>query len=192
MTNASFSNRNMTDEQLVCLAQSGDEVAIQTIISRFAILVKQKASRFSCEAIMSEDLSQEGMFGLLSAVYSFRANANTTFKTYADKCISNSMLSAVKAYSRKKHLPLNSFISLDGEELEIADTYNPEEIIIANDEVSRMLETIEKRLSPFERDVVTLYLNGKNYREIASELNISQKSVDNAMQRVHKKLRAKA
>ncbi|MEG1244633.1 MAG: sigma factor-like helix-turn-helix DNA-binding protein, partial [Oscillospiraceae bacterium] len=100
--------------------------------------------------------------------------------------------SAVKAYSRKKHLPLNSFISLDSDKLELAESTNPEDIIIASDEVSRMMGTIEKRLSPFERSIVILYLSGKSYSEIASELQISQKSVDNAMQRVHKKLKAKA
>ncbi|MEG1436561.1 MAG: sigma-70 family RNA polymerase sigma factor [Oscillospiraceae bacterium] len=192
MADALFSKRNLTDEQLVRLAQGGDDGAIKVLVSRYAILVTKKASRYSCNTILTEDLSQEGMFGLLSAVYSFNQNSETLFKTYADKCISNCMLSAVKAYSRKKHLPLNSFISLDSDKLELAESTNPEDIIIASDEVSRMMGTIEKRLSPFERSIVILYLSGKSYSEIASELQISQKSVDNAMQRVHKKLKAKA
>lgn len=192
MSNASFSNCNMTDEQLVRLAQGGDDGAVKLLISRFAILVKQKATRLSCMSMMPEDLSQEGMFGLLSAIYSFKFGAETTFKTYADKCILNSMLSALKAYSRKKHLPLNSFVSIDSDELELTDTLSPEDIIIANDEISRMHKIIEEQLSPFEKRVVNLYLSGNNYREIASELHITQKSVDNAMQRVHKKLRAEA
>jgi len=191
LTDAFFSNRNTADEQLVRLAQGGDNEAIKAIVSRFAFLVRAKASRLSSNAILPEDLAQEGMFGLLSAVYSYNSKEDASFKTYADKCISNCMISAVKTYSRKKHLPLNSFISLDSDNLEIADALNPEDIVIANDEVSRMMEIIAKRLSRLERSVVTLYLSGKSYGEIASELQLSQKSVDNAMQRVHKKLRVK-
>lgn len=189
MTDAFFSNWNIADEQLVRLAQGGDDESMKVIISRFAFIVRIKASRLSSKAILPEDLAQEGMFGLLSAVYSYTSTAGASFKTYADKCISNCMLSAVKTYSRKKHLPLNSFISLDSENLDLAEALNPEDIVIANDEVSRMMETIAMRLSQLERSVVTLYLSGKSYEEIASELQLSQKSVDNAMQRVHKKLR---
>lgn len=189
MTDAFFSNWNIADEQLVRLAQGGDDEAMKVIISRFAFIVRVKAARLSSNAILPEDLAQEGMFGLLSAIYRYTGTVGVSFKTYADKCISNCMLSAVKTYSRKKHLPLNSFISLDSENFEIADALNPEDIVIANDEVSRMMETIANRLSQLERSVVTLYLSGKSYEEIASELQLSQKSVDNAMQRVHKKLR---
>ncbi len=192
MDDAFFMYQNVSDEQLVRLAQGGDDKAVKVIISRFAYLVRAKASRFSCDAILLEDLSQEGMFGLLSAIYNYDSVSNTSkasFKTYADKCISNCMISAVKKYSRKKHTPLNLSVSLDSDNLEIADVLNPEDIVIANDEVYRMMDIIAKRLSTLERSVVTLYLCGKSYGEIASELNLSQKSVDNAMQRVHKKLR---
>lgn len=189
MADALSGKHNITDEQLVLLAQYGNDEAMKALISKYSAVAKAKASQLSSKSVLPEDLAQEGMFGLLSAIYSFEEESETSFKTYANKCISNSMLTAVKSYSRKKHTPLNSFISLDSYELEIVDGKSPEDIIIASDEVSRMMETIEQRLSPFERSVVSLYLKGKSYGEIASELNISQKSVDNAMQRVHKKLK---
>lgn len=192
LTDALFEYKNLSDEHLVRLAQGGDEHAVKATISRFAYLVRVKASRFSNYAISPEDLSQEGMFGLISAIYNYDIKMNTqkaSFKTYADKCISNCMISAVKKYSRKKHIPLNSFVSLDSENLEIVDEHNLEDIVIASDEVYRLMDIIAKRLSPLERSIVTLYLCGKSYGEIASELEISTKSVDNAMQRAHKKLR---
>lgn len=190
MTKALISKlEGLSDEELALLSQSGDKNAVKVIVLRYLDVVKIKAKKLVSRCILIEDLSQEGMFGLLSAIYNYKIDKSVKFKTYAEKCINNCMLSALKKYTRKKHIPLNSFISLEYGELEIPDAFNLEDIIISNEEVLKMMEVVERDLSLLEKSVITLYLDGKSYGEIALELGMSQKSVDNAMQRVFKKLR---
>lgn len=183
---------NLTDEQLVKLAQNGNKNAVKVIVLRYFEIVKLKAKKLASKCVLIEDLSQEGMFGLLSAIYNYKTDKHAKFKTYAETCINNCMLSALRKYTRKKYIPLNSFISLEDGDLEIADAFNLEDVIIANEEVLKMMEVVEHDLSLLEKSVITLYLDGKSYGEIALELGMSQKSVDNAMQRVLRKLRRNA
>lgn len=189
MTNGYSSIESMTDEQLVFLAKSGDDRAMALLISRIVPIVKSKVSKFSASSLPSEDLAQEGMIGFLSAIYSYDANSNASFKTFAGVCISNRISSAIKSYSRKKNMPLNKFVPLDDENLEMADYPSPEDIIIANDEFNRISKLLKKNLSDFELKVINLYISGKSYEDIAGELYVLPKSIDNAMQRIRKKLK---
>jgi RNA polymerase sporulation-specific sigma factor len=190
LSDAYLSIEDMSDEQLVCLAKKGNKKASSLIVTRFAPMVKAKALQLYNSVSPVEDLAQEGMFGLLSAIYSFKGDG-ASFKTYASKCVSNSIVSALRVYYRKKNVPVSSVLSLESEDVDIACILTPEDIIIAKDEILGMLDVLNTRLSEFERQVTTLYISGKGYKEIAWELKTTIKSVDNAMQRIHKKLRAR-
>ena len=153
----------------------------------------------------SEDLIQEGMLGLFKAVRDFDSGRDASFRTFAQLCVTRQLYTAVKASARKKHLPLNSAVSLssplreeNGDErdeelldfLEADPSSNPEEYLIGQEETERLEEMIEKELSPLEKQVLDLYLTGMGYVEIAHVLNRDEKSTDNALQRIRAKTRA--
>ena len=184
-----------TDEELVGLAQSGETTAESHILDRFKKQTEKTANIFHSRYLSfctsglldKDDLYQEGLLGLLSAIYSFRGDKNTSFRTYASVCTSNQIKAAIKAANSKKNLPFGNLLSL--EDTVIPATESVEEAFISN-ETEEVLNTfLHEELSPLELSVVRLFLQDLPYKEISEELGISLKSVDNAIQRIRTKLK---
>ncbi len=185
---------NSHDEQLWTRAASGDAAAEEELISEYSRLVKICSRPYFLVGGDSEDLIQEGMLGLLSAVRHYDPDKDVKFKTYAEFCIRRRLYSAIKSASRYKHVPLNDYISLESPELDETITQgmfflrDPEEFVIARERVNEIIDCLNGSLSRFESKVLGLYLEGMSYEEMASEVNKPLKSVDNAVQRIRKKL----
>ena len=188
----------LSDEQLQRLAIGGDLRAEEQLALRYSRLVRICARPYFLVGGDSEDLIQEGMFGLLAAIREFDSDKETSFKTYAELCIKRRLISAVKAASRKKHLPLNEGVSLEeilSEESYSHNSYRgevfrrvPEEQVLAKESESEFFFTFSRCLSRFEKEIMGLYLSGLPYAEIAEKVGRPQKSVDNAVQRIRRKL----
>ena len=186
------------DEELVRRAQSGDKQATEALLVRFAGVVRGRARGFFLIGGETEDLIQEGMLGLLSAIRQYDPASNVPFKAFAEVCISNRIYSAIKSASRQKHSPLNSGISLDSilsEESQTQASSYPEancrvteEQVLARESEQELLSAFTRYLSAFEARVLRLYLSGLSYAEMAAETNKPEKSIDNAVQRIHRKL----
>ena len=195
----------LTDEEMICLFRDGDQEAMERLLEKYKGMVLGKAKSMYILGGDSEDLIQEGMLGLFKAVRDFDSGRDASFRTFAQLCVTRQLYTAVKASARKKHLPLNSAVSLssplreeNGDErdeelldfLEADPSSNPEEYLIGQEETERLEEMIEKELSPLEKQVLELYLTGMGYVEIAHVLNRDEKSTDNALQRIRAKTRA--
>ena len=193
---------NLTDEELITLFRDGDQEAMEMLLNKYKEMVLRKAKSMYILGGDSDDLIQEGMLGLFKAVRDYDCGRDASFRTFAQLCVTRQLYTAVKASSRKKHLPLNTAISLsrpmreDGEEeeefldcLEADASSNPEVYLIGQEEMERLEEKIEKELSAFEKQVLELHLTGMGYVEIAHVLNRDEKSTDNALQRIRAKLR---
>lgn len=177
-----------TDEQLVLSACAGDEISLNELLLRFSPLVKKISSRFHTVALENDDLLQEGMLGLISAVYTFSSEKNTSFSAYAYICISNRISTAVRAEFSLKHLPLNTYVSLDDEAL--ASGMSPEEQLIAEEAAKGLIAFLESNLSDLELSALRLFLTGCDYATIADKLSVTPKAVDNALQRARGKLKS--
>lgn len=189
----------LTDEALCALAVSGDRIAEETLVIRYHRLVRICARPYFLAGGDSEDLIQEGMVGLLAAVREYDPEKGAGFRRYAEVCIKNRLISAIKAATRDKHTPLNNYVSFEtplfsgnGDRYPYG-TYaltldGPEEILIGREAFRERVKTLEGQLSGFEARILRLYLNGLSYSEIAAEVNRSPKSVDNAVQRIRRKL----
>lgn len=184
-------NKAPIKSDLVYAARYGDKAAMNELISAFAPTVESIATGYVGRCpITRSDLIQEGMIGLLGAVYGFDTNAEARFETFASVCISNRIKSAVHAQLRKKHIPLNGYVDID--EVDISDCMSdPQTIMDMRERFEELNESIEKKLTPLEKDVLRLHIGGHNYSSIAEVLSISVKSVDNALQRARKKLKEK-
>ena len=193
---------DLTDEELIALFRDGDQEAMEKLLIKYKEMVLGKARSMYILGGDSDDLIQEGMLGLFKAVRDYDSGRDASFRTFAQLCVTRQLYTAVKASSRKKHLPLNTAISLsrpvceDGEEeeefldcLEADASSNPEVYLIGQEELERLEEKIERELSPFERQVLELHLTGMGYVEIAHVLNRDEKSTDNALQRIRTKLK---
>ncbi|HAE61056.1 MAG TPA: RNA polymerase sporulation sigma factor SigH [Eubacteriaceae bacterium] len=193
-------SEEISDENLVEDAQKGNKKALSTLVERYKKMVGIKARSYYLVGADREDLVQEGMIGLCKAVHDYRPDRQTSFKVFADLCIQRQLIGAIKKANRQKHNPLNSYISFDypvfdgensavlGDMLRMSEVTEPESVVLSREEILGVESIIEKRLSKFERKVLRLYLNGKNYAEISSELNKEHKSIDNALQRIRKKI----
>ena len=192
-------NNTIPDETLCTKAASGDRVAEEILVMRYNRLVRVCARPFFLAGGDSEDLIQEGMLGLLSAIRSFQANKAASFRTYAEICIKSRLISAVRTAASGKHSPLNSYISFETPSFDgIADSsqatavgmqhLNPEDVLISREELQEYLDTAKGQLSGFEAKVLSFYLDGLSYQEIATQVKRSPKSVDNAVQRIRRKL----
>ena len=192
----------LTDEELIVLFRDGDQEAMEKLLNKYKEMVLRKAKSMYILGGDSDDLIQEGMLGLFKAVRDYDCGRDASFRTFAQLCVTRQLYTAVKASSRKKHLPLNTAISLsrpvreDGEEdeefldcLEADASSNPEVYLIGQEEIERLEEKIEKELSPLEKQVLELHLTGMGYVEIAHVLNRDEKSADNALQRIRTKLK---
>ena len=188
----------------VYAARYGDKAAMNELISSLAPTVESIASGYVGRCPMSRsDLIQEGMIGLFKAVRDYDSGRDASFATFADLCVSRQMYTAVQASRRQKHIPLNTYISLngsvsgehEGEEEELINRLavqfgqSPEEVIIDKENVDQLEKTIEKELSSFEKQVLDLYLTGMGYQQIAKVLGKDDKSTDNALQRLKNKLK---
>ncbi len=190
----------MQDEEIVEVARTGSVEAQEYLINKYRGFVKAKARSYFLIGADREDIIQEGMIGLYKAIRDFRSDRLTSFKAFAELCITRQIITAIKTATRQKHIPLNSYVSLnrpiydedsDRTLLDIMPSdqvLDPEEVVISAEEIGRMEEQITEILSELEWQVLNCYLDGKSYVEIADELQRHVKSVDNALQRVKRKL----
>lgn len=192
-----FDYEKYTDAELQQAAVSGDRDAEEVLAGRYLKLVRSCARPLFLAGGDSEDLIQEGTFGLLSAIRQYDPSSGTLFSTYAEHCIKMRLYTAIKTASRLKHFPLNDGISLEqlsedpGGQLSALPEYfrrSPEELVLAQESKEELYEAFSQCLSGFEIRVLDLYLDGLSYREIADKLGRSPKSVDNAVQRIRHKL----
>ena len=195
-----FDYDNMSDEELVELSASGDRRAVEIILGRYKNLVKNRAKLYFLAGADHDDIVQEGMIGLFKAVRDFDITKQPTFRGFAEICVKRQILTAIKASTRQKHIPLNSYVSLseplfdDNADRTLVDmlaereTTDPEELFLRRENVELLSTEIESKLSNLEKTVLSLYLGGMNYQEIAAELKRTPKSIDNALQRIKHKL----
>ena len=178
------------DNSLVSYAKSGDTAALTRLLERYSDAILQKAKSFKgLSGIESDDLYQEGMMGFIAAVYSFDESRGIQFSAYAVTVAVRKMLSALKKSNNKSNLPLRSYISIEEENSLLSYSPTPEEIIIYNEELDKISNFIKTNLSKNEKKVLKLSLLGMSYSEIADILECSEKSVDNAIQRIRRKIR---
>ncbi|MBQ9090896.1 MAG: RNA polymerase sporulation sigma factor SigH [Anaerotignum sp.] len=194
--------KNAKDEELVLMAQNGDDAAQEYLLDKYKSLVRAKSRAYFLIGADSEDIIQEGMIGLYKAVRDYNEEKNASFRSFAELCVNRQMITAIKAATRQKHQPLNSYVSLNKPvyEEESEQTYmdflqsssdsllNPEALLIGQENKSFLEDQMVKNLSSFETRVLVLYLQGRSYFEIAHVLDKPEKSIDNALQRVKKKL----
>ncbi len=191
----------MADAYLVAQAKRGDSVAYDRIVRRYKGFVRLKASSYFLLGGESEDLIQEGLVGLYKAVRDFRSDRESSFRNFAELCITRQMITAVKTASRNKHAPLNQSISFatsptapgDGEStleeiLPGPSVDDPASQVISTEELRSLVECLTSVLSDLESEVLTCYLDGRSYEEIAERLECDTKTVDNALQRVKRKV----
>ena len=191
---------NKVDEEVVEEAKKGDGRAQEYLISKYENFVKAKAKSYFLIGADKEDIYQEGMIGLYKAIRDFKSDKLTSFKAFAEICVTRQIITAIKTATRQKHIPLNTYISLNKpiyeedsdrtlidvlSELKITD---PEELIIGQEQIKHIEGEMAKVLSDLEMEVLQSYLDGKSYQEIACDLDRQAKSIDNALQRVKRKL----
>lgn len=193
---------NIKDEDLIEIIRSGDKTAFEYLINKYKELVNIKVSKYFMIGAEKDDIVQEGLIGLFKAIKSYKSDMQNSFKSFANMCIERQLITAIKSSNRQKHMPLNSYLSLnisayDDEEgksdTELMDIFNttliedPLDTITKKEYYQNIENTIDKSLSDFEKKVLNKYINGKSYIEIASDLNTPVKSIDNAIQRIRKK-----
>lgn len=188
-----------TDETLLARIRQGDEEAERLLYNRYKQLVRSRAHSYFLIGADHEDLVQEGMIGLYKAVCEYDGSKAASFKSFAELCVTRQILSAIKQATRKKHGPLNNYVSLNRSEttdgdLTLLDTVrslsvaDPEDVVIGRENFEQLVQHLSKVLSPMEQRVLNLYLCGYSCPQIAAKLEKPSKSIDNAMQRVKRKL----
>ncbi len=191
----------MTDEEIIKEIRKGDKQALTYLMNKYKEIVNLKVGKYFMVGAEKEDITQEGLIGLFKAIKTYNAEKNNTFKTFANMCIERQLITAIKSSNRQKHMPLNSYLSLnmsayDNEEengAELMDTFDsktiedPLETIINKEYYDEIEKSIDKTLSQFEKQVLDRYMKGESYVTIAKRLDSPVKSVDNAIQRIRKK-----
>ncbi|WP_126424762.1 RNA polymerase sporulation sigma factor SigH [Brevibacillus marinus] len=190
----------MSDEEVVDLVRENDTDALEYLIGKYRNFVRAKARSYFLIGADREDIVQEGMIGLYKSIRDFRGDKLTSFKAFAELCITRQIITAIKTATRQKHIPLNSYVSLDkpiydeDSDRTLLDVIcgtkvtDPEELFINREEFDDIEGKISEILSDLERQVLMLYLDGRSYQQIAVDLNRHVKSIDNALQRVKRKL----
>ena len=191
----------MADEELCLLAQGQDSgEALECLLNRYKNFVRSRARSYFLIGADHEDIVQEGMIGLYKAIRDFRPEKLASFRAFAELCVTRQIITAIKTATRQKHIPLNSYVSLNkpifDEESDrtLLDVIsegritNPEELLIGQEDLSTIESRIGKMLSPLEWEVLLAYLDGRSYQEIAEDLGRHVKSIDNALQRVKRKM----
>ncbi|MCL6625975.1 MAG: RNA polymerase sporulation sigma factor SigH [Alicyclobacillus shizuokensis] len=190
----------MTDEELVAAVHRGDNAALEFLVHKYRNFVRAKARSYFLIGADREDIVQEGMIGLFKSVRDYREDKLTSFKAFAELCVTRQIITAIKTATRQKHIPLNSYVSLDKpiydedsdrtllDVLSTVRVSDPEDMVIHQEEFDAIEVTMSELLSDLERKVLMLYLDGRSYQEIAVDLDRHVKSIDNALQRVKRKL----
>ena len=188
------------DEEIVLEAKNGNVRAQEYLISKYENFVKAKAKSYFLIGADKEDIYQEGMIGLYKAIRDFKPDKLTSFKAFAELCVTRQIITAIKTATRQKHIPLNTYVSLnkpiyeeesDRTLLDVLAGFritDPEELVISQEQMEHIEGEISKVLSDLELELLTSYLDGKSYQEIACDLDRHAKSIDNALQRVKRKL----
>ena len=191
---------SMADEQIVQLAQDANGAALEYLLNKYKNFVRTKARSYFLIGADHEDIVQEGMIGLYKAIRDYRAEKLSSFRAFAELCVTRQIITAIKTATRQKHIPLNSYISLnkpiyeEDSDRTLLDVIteegmsNPEEMIIDREDLSMIEGKIGQMLSDLEKDVLVRYMEGKSYVEIADEMHRHVKSIDNALQRIKRKL----
>jgi RNA polymerase sporulation-specific sigma factor len=202
ITPAQRAERELEDLQLVIRARNGDSKAMDTLIRRYTGFVRLKASSYFLAGGDSDDLIQEGLIGLYKAVRDFRSDKETSFRSFAELCITRQIITAIKTATRFKHAPLNTYVSFSqtpaGQESEgdctLGDALpgptvdEPSIMVISTEELQSLVFSLGTGLSPLESDALRLYLEGSSYEEMADRLDVDTKTIDNALQRVKRKI----
>ena len=195
------SQRELADLQLVLRARNGDSAAMDALIRRYTGFVRLKASSYFLAGGESDDLNQEGLIGLYKAVRDFRADKETSFRSFAELCITRQIITAIKTATRFKHAPLNTYVSFsqtpagqDDGECTLGDALpgpgvdDPAVCVISTQELQSLVFCLGTGLSPLESDALRYYLEGNSYEEMAELLGCDTKTIDNALQRVKRKV----
>jgi RNA polymerase sporulation-specific sigma factor len=192
--------KHMTDLEIATAAQNGDSKAAEYLLSKYRNLVRMRVKSYFLLGAEREDIVQEGMIGLYKAIRDYRGDKLTSFRSFADLCITRQIITAIKTATRQKNIPLNSAMSLDKPVFDddsnrtLADLYltetvcNPEEKYVNDEVMTQVKQKLKEALSELEWKVLLSYLDGKSYREMAEELNQGVKSVDNALFRIKRKV----
>lgn len=186
---------NFTDWQLVKLCRKGDESAFSVLISRYTPLIKSRLSKVYTQVFDKDDLFQEGLIAFLTCIYNYDDKKGYSFSSYAEKCVTNKMISVIRYENTEKNKPLSDYLSIDDCENESITAqhynfnYDPSSILIKKEEMEFMENQVKIQLSCFEQKALNLYLCGHSYEEMATILDTTTKSIDNALQRIRRKLR---
>jgi RNA polymerase sporulation-specific sigma factor len=193
--------RELEDLQLVVRARNGDQPAMDALIRRYHGFVRLKASSYFLAGGDSEDLIQEGLIGLYKAVRDFRADKETSFRSFAELCVTRQIITAIKTATRFKHSPLNTYVSFSqtpagqdesdctlGDALPGPSVDEPPIVVISTEELQSLVFTLGTGLSKLEAEALRLYLEGSSYEDMAAELGCDTKTIDNALQRVKRKV----
>jgi len=201
-TAAQKAQRELEDLQLVLRARNGDGAALDVLIRRYTGFVRLKASSYFLSGGDSEDLVQEGLIGLYKAVRDFRPDKETSFRSFAELCVTRQIITAIKTATRFKHAPLNTYVSFShtpagqesdsectlGDALPGPSVDDPSVCVISTEELQSLVFTLGSGLSQLEADALRLYLEGSSYEQMAEELGCDTKTIDNALQRVKRKI----
>lgn len=189
----------MTDDEVAVLAQTGDGQALVYLLDKYKNFVRAKARSYFLIGADHEDIVQEGMIGLYKSIRDYKSDKQTSFRAFAELCVKRQIITAIKTATRQKHVPLNSYVSLnkplydeesDRTLLDVIEgrVTNPEDLFISQEGMDHIQRQIDTLLSDFEKQVLEAFLDGKSYQEIAEMLGRHVKSIDNALQRVKRKL----
>src|SRR5213592_332129 len=200
--NPQKAQRELEDLQLVLKARNGDQGALDALLRRYTGFVRLKASSYFLAGGDSDDLIQEGMIGLYKAVRDFRPDKETSFRSFAELCVTRQIITAIKTATRFKHSPLNTYVSFShtpagqdsdgectlGDALPGAPVHEPSVMVISTEELQSLVFTLGTGLSSLEADALRLYLEGSSYEDMAEKLECDTKTIDNALQRVKRKI----
>ncbi len=191
----------LTDLELVARFQEGCQDSLQAVITRYRRFARAKARSYFLVGADHDDVEQEALIGLYKAARDFRPEHQSSFRAFAELCITRQIITAIKTATRQKHIPLNSYVSLNkqssadddesrslGDVLTSAEVLDPAELLISAEEIASIKESMGRLLSELETGVLRLYMDGKSYQEIADHLGRHVKSIDNALQRIKRKL----
>lgn len=198
---ASLDLTDLSDEGLIERYREGDGIALETLLNKYRNFTRMKARSYFLIGADKDDIVQEGMIGLYKAIRDFNFERLTSFRAFAEICITRQIITAIKTATRQKHIPLNSYVSLskplaadDDQDRSLADVLHtahvtdPAELLISSEEMRSIKMCFNEILSDFEADVLHLYVEGKSYQEISEHLGRHVKSVDNALQRIKRKV----
>jgi RNA polymerase sporulation-specific sigma factor len=196
-----YDEEQRSDDELVLAARAGDDVALAELLTKYRNFARVKARSYFLVGADREDIVQEGMIGLYKAIRDFNPEMQTSFRAFAELCVTRQIITAIKTATRQKHGPLNSYVSFNrpvvsdedgdrvlGDVIPTAAICDPADLVISSERIRSLQRHFDEVLSDLEAEVLRLYVEGKSYQEIAEALNRHVKSIDNALQRIKRKL----